>query len=95
MRHLAKLEEFKIRGEQEELSEERDSLKKLLRSKAKLTKLIREEIQADAEMHGDERRSKLVVRDAAQAIDESSLIPNDPVTVVLSQKGWVRAAKGR
>ena len=94
LRHLAKLEEFKIRSEQEELSEERDSLKKLLRSKAKLTKLIREEIQADAELHGDERRSRLVVRDAAQAMDESTLIPSDPVTIVLSKKGWVRAAKG-
>jgi len=94
LRHLARLEEMKIRGEQAELAKERDSLEKLLGSKAKLKKLVRDEIIADAEKYGDERRSKLVARAAAQAIDETELVASEPVTVVLSKSGWVRAAKG-
>jgi topoisomerase-4 subunit A len=94
LRHLARLEEMKIRGEQAELSKERDGLEKLLGSKAKLRKLVRDEILADAEKYGDARRSKLVERAAAQAIDETELVASEPVTVVLSKSGWVRAAKG-
>jgi topoisomerase IV subunit A len=94
LRHLAKLEEMKIREEQKELSDERDELEALLKSKAKLRKLVRDEITADAEEYGDARRSKIIEREQAQAIDETSLIPNEPVTVVLSTGGWVRSAKG-
>jgi topoisomerase-4 subunit A len=94
LRHLARLEEMKIRGEQAELAKERDSLEKLLGSKAKLKKLVRDEIIADAGKYGDDRRSKLVARAAAQAIDATELVASEPVTVVLSKSGWVRAAKG-
>jgi topoisomerase-4 subunit A len=94
LRHLAKLEEMKIKTEQKELAEERDGLQQTLSSKSRMKTLIKKEIIADAEKFGDERRSQIVVRDAAKAIDASSLISSEPVTVVLSQKGWVRAAKG-
>ena len=94
LRHLAKLEEMKIREEQKALSAEREELEALLKSKAKLRKLIASEIRADAEKYGDERRTKIIEREAAQAIDETSLIPNEPVTVVLSTGGFVRSAKG-
>jgi len=94
LRHLARLEEMKIRGEQEKLAAERDELAKLLASKAKLKRLVRDEIIADAEKYGDPRRSKLVERAAAQAITETELVASEPVTVVLSRSGWVRAAKG-
>jgi topoisomerase-4 subunit A len=94
LRHLAKLEEMKIREEQKQLSKERDELEALLKSRAKLRKLVGEEIRADTEKFGDERRTKIVEREAAQAIDETSLIPNEPVTVMLSTGGWVRSAKG-
>jgi topoisomerase-4 subunit A len=94
LRHLARLEEMKIRGEQEKLAAERDELTKLLASKAKLRRLVRDEIIADAEKYGDPRRSKLVERAAAQAITETELVASEPVTVVLSRSGWVRAAKG-
>ena len=94
LRHLAKLEEMKIRAEQKTLSAERDELEALLKSKAKLKKLIAAEIRADADKYGDERRTKIIEREAAQAIDATTLIPNEPVTVVLSTGGWVRSAKG-
>ncbi|MEP7242402.1 MAG: DNA topoisomerase IV subunit A [Gammaproteobacteria bacterium] len=94
LRHLAKLEEMKIRGEQKELAEERDGLESLLKSKAKLRKLVADEIRADAEKYGDPRRTKIIEREAAVAIDETSLITNEPVTVVLSTGGFVRSAKG-
>ncbi len=94
LRHLARLEEMKIREEQKTLAAERAELEGLLKSKAKLKKLIAAEIRADAEKYGDERRTKIIEREAAQAIDETSLIPNEPVTVVLSRGGWVRSAKG-
>ena len=94
LRHLAKLEEMKIREEQRELGEEREQLEQLLGSKAKLRKLVRSEIAADAEEYGDERRTRIVERAAAQAIEESELLANEPVTVVLSTGGFVRAAKG-
>jgi len=94
LRHLARLEEMKIREEQKELAEERDNLEALLKSKAKLQKLVRDELVADAEEYGDARRSKLVEREAAQAIEETELVANEPVTVVLSTGGFVRAARG-
>src|SRR5690606_8840171 len=94
LRHLAKLEEMKIREEQSKLEEERGNLEALLKSKAKLHKLVRDEIAADAEEYGDARRSKLVEREAAQAMEETDLVANEPVTVVLSTGGFVRAAKG-
>jgi len=94
LRNLAKLEEMKIRGEQKELETERVELEKILKSKARLRKLVRTELLEDAEKYGDDRRSKIVARDAAQAMDESALISAEPITVILSKKGWIRAAKG-
>jgi len=94
LRHLAKLEEMRIREEQKSLAAEREELEALLKSKAKLKKLIAGEIRADAEKYGDERRTKIIEREAAQAIAETSLIANEPVTVVLSTGGFVRSAKG-
>jgi topoisomerase-4 subunit A len=94
LRQLARLEEMKIREEQKELLEEQEYLNKTLGSSARLKTLIRKEITADAELYGDERRSPIVERAAAQAMHETALIPTESVTVVLSQKGWVRAAKG-
>jgi topoisomerase IV subunit A len=94
LRHLARLEEMKIREEQKKLAEERDEIDKILKSKARLTKLVREELLEDAEEFGDARRTKLVEREAAQAIAAVDLISAEPTTVVLSRLGWVRAAKG-
>ncbi|WP_434025963.1 DNA topoisomerase IV subunit A [[Pseudomonas] boreopolis] len=94
LRQLARLEEMKIRGEQEALEKEREQIVAILGSKAKLKKLIKDELTADAKKFGDARMSPLVQREAAQAIDETELVPSEPMTVVLSQKGWVRAAKG-
>ncbi len=94
LRHLAKLEEMKIRGEQNELAKERDELEKILKSNQKLRALVRDEIISDAEEFGDKRRSPLIEREAAKAIDVTQLLPTEPITVVLSEKGWVRAAKG-
>jgi len=94
LRHLAKLEEMKIRDEQDTLADERNEIETLLGSKARLKTLIRNELLADAEQYGDERRSVLVERGAAQALREEDLVPSEPVTVILSKSGWVRAAKG-
>jgi topoisomerase-4 subunit A len=94
LRQLARLEEMKIRGEQESLEKERQKLEGLLGSKAKLKRLIRDEIRADADKYGDARRSPLVEREAAEAMDETDVAPAEPVTIILSEKGWVRAAKG-
>src|SRR5690606_12178243 len=94
LRQLARLEEMKIRGEQDELAAERERLVATLDSKAKLRRLGKEELLADAKKFGDARRSPLVERGAAQALSETDLVASEPVTVVLSQKGWVRAAKG-
>ncbi|MCK5121769.1 MAG: DNA topoisomerase IV subunit A, partial [Methylococcales bacterium] len=94
LRHLAKLEEMQIRGEQDELEKERQALEKTLGSKRLLNRLIKKELERDAEKYGDDRRSPLVTRDVSQALDTTALIANEPLTVILSQKGWVRAAKG-
>ena len=94
LRHLARLEEERIRGEQAELDKERKQLELTLSSKRRLRTLIRDEIRRDMETFGDERRCVLVEREAAQALSETELLPAEAVTVVLSAKGWVRAAKG-
>ncbi|MCB1665540.1 MAG: DNA topoisomerase IV subunit A [Pseudomonadales bacterium] len=94
LRHLAKLEEMKIKAEQSELDAERESLEQTLASAARLKTLIRKEITQDAEAFGDERCSAIVTRDEAQAFSETELMSTEPVTVVLSERGWVRAAKG-
>ncbi|MFI4907185.1 MAG: DNA topoisomerase IV subunit A [Steroidobacterales bacterium] len=94
LRHLARLEEMKIREEQKQLAVERDELEALLKSKTKLKKLVASEIRENAERHGDDRRTRIIEREAAQAIDETTLIPNEPLSVVLSTGGFVRSAKG-
>lgn len=94
LRHLAKLEEMKLRGEMDELIKERKSLELLLSSDTRLKTLIRKELIADAEKFGDDRRSAIVQRNSAQALNESELLPTEPLTIVLSESGWVRAAKG-
>ena len=94
LRQLARLEEMKIKAELEALASERDSIVKILGSAQRLRTLVKKEIQADARKYGDERRSRLVERAAAQAMDEAELVPSEPVTVVLSTNGWVRVAKG-
>ncbi|MCE0861733.1 DNA topoisomerase IV subunit A [Pseudomonas alloputida] len=94
LRQLARLEEMKIRGEQDELLKEQAKLQALLGSEAKLRKLVRSELIKDAETYGDDRRSPIVARAEAKALSENELMPTEPVTVVLSEKGWVRCAKG-
>ncbi|MGQ7245741.1 DNA topoisomerase IV subunit A [Halomonas sp. V046] len=94
LRHLAKLEEMKIRTEQDELEAERKRLEKLLGSAAAMTNLIEKELREAAEEYGDDRRSPIVVRQESKALSEVELVGADPVTVVLSEKGWIRAAKG-
>lgn len=94
LRQLARLEEMKIRGEQDELAKERERLMALLSSDSKLKKLVRKEILEDAQTYGDARRSPIVQRAEARALSETELLPTEPVTVVLSEKGWVRCAKG-
>ncbi|AIR88322.1 DNA topoisomerase IV subunit A [Pseudomonas cremoricolorata] len=94
LRQLARLEEMKIRGEQDELLKEQAKLQALLGSEAKLRKLVRSELLKDAETYGDARRSPIVERAEAKALSENELMPAEPVTVVLSEKGWIRCAKG-
>lgn len=94
LRHLAKLEEMKIRSEQDELAKERDQLQALLASDRKMNTLIKKEILADAQAYGDDRRSPIVERAEAKAMSEHDFVPSEPVTIVLSDMGWVRSAKG-
>lgn len=94
LRHLAKLEEMKLRGEQDELAKERDALNLLLNSERRLKTLVKKELLADAEKYGDDRRSPLIERKESRALSERELTPSEAVTVVLSEKGWVRCAKG-
>ncbi|MFM2484720.1 DNA topoisomerase IV subunit A [Celerinatantimonas yamalensis] len=94
LRQLAKLEEVKIRSEQDELDEERQKLEKLLGSERRLNTLIKKELLSDAEKYGDDRRSPLVERSESKALKEKDLVPAEPITVVLSQMGWARSAKG-
>lgn len=94
LRHLAKLEEIKIRGELDDLSAERDQLQSTLASETKLRNLVKEEIIRDRDAFGDVRRSPIIARQESQALKEEDILPNEPITVVLSKNGWVRAAKG-
>jgi topoisomerase-4 subunit A len=94
LRHLARLEEIKIRGEQEELAAERNKLEKILGSPARLRTLIRKEIETDTEKYGDARRSPIVRREVAQAITQEEMLPVENITVILSHSGWIRSAKG-
>ncbi|WP_131776939.1 DNA topoisomerase IV subunit A [Legionella impletisoli] len=94
LRHLAKLEEFKLKAERDELQEERDFIESVLASDQKLRTLVKEEIESDCSRFGDPRRSPIIERQDSQALKEEDILPNEPITVVLSQKGWVRAAKG-
>ncbi|MDR3478123.1 MAG: DNA topoisomerase IV subunit A [Gammaproteobacteria bacterium] len=94
LRHLARLEEMQIKREQDALSKEQDDIEKTLASKARMKKLVRNELEQDLKKFGDKRRSPIVVRKEAQAMSDSEILPTEPVTVVLSSKGWVRAGKG-
>ncbi|MDN5681096.1 MAG: DNA topoisomerase IV subunit A, partial [Ewingella sp.] len=94
LRHLAKLEEVKIRGEQSDLEKERDHLQSILASERKMNTLLKKELQADSDAFGDDRRSPLREREEAKAMSEHDMTPSEPVTIVLSQMGWVRSAKG-
>ena len=94
LRQLAKLEEIKIKEEKGNLDSERKDLEKILGSKARLKTLIKKELKDDLKIYGDERNSPIVAREEASAFDETELISSDPVTIVLSERGWVRAAKG-
>jgi topoisomerase IV subunit A len=94
LRHLARLEEMKIQAEQDELMAEKEGIEKLLGSERRLKSVIKKEIEKDAETYGDNRRSPIVTRDIAKALDETDLLPSEALTIVLSSKGWVRAAKG-
>ncbi|MFP4648623.1 MAG: DNA topoisomerase IV subunit A [Halorhodospira sp.] len=94
LRHLARLEQIKLRGEQDELAQEREQLREILADEERLREQVKSELLSDAEAYADERRSPLVSRAPARAMDETELMPSEPVTVVLSEKGWVRAAKG-
>lgn len=94
LRHLQKIEEMQIKGEQAELAKERESLEALLGSEAKLKKLIGKELDEDAKKYGDDRRCPIVSRPAAVALEAAEILPSEPITVVLSKAGWIRAAKG-
>jgi topoisomerase-4 subunit A len=94
LRQLAKLEEIKLRGELDELQAERDHLQKILDSELLLKSLVKQEITKDRDAYGDPRRSPIITREGSQALKEEDILPNEPITVVLSKNGWVRAAKG-
>lgn len=94
LRHLQKIEEMQIRGEQDELAKERAKLEDLLSSEAKLKKLVAKEIDEDAKKYGDDRRCPLVARAPAVAMEATEILPSEPITIVLSKAGWIRAAKG-
>ena len=94
LRHLAKLEEIQIKQEQEKLNNEKSLLEKLLGSEKNLKQLVKQELKQDSEKYGNPRRSSLKIRQAAQALSETEILPIEPVTIVLSQMGWIRSAKG-
>ncbi|NBI13610.1 DNA topoisomerase IV subunit A [[Haemophilus] felis] len=94
LRHLAKLEEQELKAEQSKLEDERLSLERILSSERRLNNLLKKEIQQDAKNYASPRLSPLVEREEAKAISESEMTPAEPVTVVLSEMGWVRCAKG-
>ena len=94
LRHLAKLEEHQLQAEKDKLEEERLNLELILGSERRLNTLIKKEIQEDAKKYASPRMSQLVEREEAKAISESEMTPAEPVTVILSEMGWVRCAKG-
>ena len=94
LRHLAKLEEHQLQAEKDKLEEERSNLELILGSERRLNTLIKKEIQEDAKKYASPRMSQLVEREEAKAISESEMTPAEPVTVILSEMGWVRCAKG-
>ncbi|WP_133408046.1 DNA topoisomerase IV subunit A [Parashewanella tropica] len=94
LRHLAKLEEMKIKTEQEELAAERDSLQLTLSSERRMKTLVKKELIKDGETYGDERRTPIIERQESKALSEQDLVPSEAVTVVMSEKGWIRCAKG-
>lgn len=94
LRHLAKIEEINLQAEIDKLTKEREHLEKILGSDKLLRKIVKQEIQADSEQYGDDRSSPIIERATSQALKEEDILPNEPITVVLSQNGWVRAAKG-
>ncbi|MDG4867184.1 DNA topoisomerase IV subunit A [Guyparkeria sp. 1SP6A2] len=94
LRQLARIEEIAVKREQAELAEEAEGIRELLADEDALRGLMRDELLADAEAYGDARRSRLVTRESAQPLDETRLMTAEPVTVVLSKNGWIRAAKG-
>lgn len=94
LRHLAKIEEMQIRGEQTNLTKEKNELEKTLSSSLKLKKLIREELTLLSEKHGNKRKSPIIARKEAQAMKEEEVLPSEAITIILSQKGWIRSAKG-
>jgi topoisomerase IV subunit A len=94
LRHLARLEEMKIRDEQDELNKEKDDLETTLGSRQRMKTLIKKELRRLANLHGDERRSQIIERQSAKAMQEVELISSEPITVILSEKGWIRSAKG-
>jgi topoisomerase-4 subunit A len=94
LRQLARLEEIKIKAEQDDLAKERDRLEKTLGSQTRMKTLVKKELKADADEYGDQRRSPIETVNPAQALSEQDLLPSEPVTVILSENGWVRAAKG-
>ncbi|GLR62715.1 DNA topoisomerase IV subunit A [Marinospirillum insulare] len=94
LRHLARLEEQKIKGEENELEDERKKITELLASDKKLSNLIAKELKEDAKTFGDERRCQLVERKEAKAFSELDLVGAEPITLVLSYRGWIRSARG-
>jgi topoisomerase-4 subunit A len=94
LRQLAKLEEFELKAEENELEKERNEIETVLGSDKLLNRLIKKEIQADMKTYGDARRSPLVEREKAKALDQTEITPVEDVTVILSEKGWIRCAKG-
>jgi topoisomerase-4 subunit A len=94
LRHLAKLEEMQLKAEQKKLNDEREDIEKTLSTSLRLKKLIRQELMDHAEKFGDERQSIIIARKEAEAFKETEMLPTEPITVILSNKGWVRAGKG-
>ena len=94
LRQLARLEEMKLKGEQDELEKEKAGIERTLSSDARMRTLVKKELIAAAEQYGDDRRSPIVLRQESHALSEVELISSEPITVVMSERGWIRAAKG-
>src|SRR5690554_4142811 len=94
LRQLARLEEMKLKGEQDELEKEKAGIERTLSSDARMRTLVKKELLSAAEQYGDDRRSPIVLREESQALSEVELVSSEPITVVMSDRGWIRAAKG-